>query len=29
MEIIQKYYANRAILVIVKYIDQINIIKQN
>ncbi len=27
MEIIQKYYANRAILVIVKYIDQINIIK--
>ena len=28
MEIIQKYYANRAILVIVKYIDQVKIIKK-
>ena len=28
MEVLQKYYANRAILVIVKYIDQVNIIKR-
>ena len=28
MEIFQKYYANRAILVIVKYIDQVRIIKR-